>query len=651
MSQERKPTRKRKGRTEPSAGREQNAVGYRTLFEHSPDGVVLIDTATQRPVEYNQAFVELLGYSAPEIAKLRIQDFDAAHDPDAIRARMQRILESGQDEFESRLRRKDGTVTEVYLKVHVVHLSNRPVFHIIVRDLSESRRAERALRESEARYRALLERIPDGVYRFTPDGTFRAANTALARMLGYAGPEELLMVNVGCDLFFSAEEWAATRRHLDETGGEPCTYRMRRKDGRAIWVEDHGRRVVDVDGCVCYEGVLRDISERRRLEEELARAQRLETAGRVAGQIAHDFNNLLSPLAAYPALIREELPPGHPVLELIEEMEFTANKIAEINQQLLALGRRWHYITEPIDLNDLVQKVLLAQNLPDEVEIREELCSNLLLIKGGPAQLTRALINLIVNAKEAMRAGGVLTVRTANVYLEEALRGYKTVKPGEYVKLEIQDTGFGIPEDILDKIFDPFFTTKKADRERGSGLGLSVVYNIVEDHHGYITVDSTVGQGATFTLYFPVTRELELNETVEKVEGGDEAVLIVDDDPIQRRVATELLQRLGYQTHSVRSGEEAVEYVRRHPQDLLVLDMVMEGIDGTETYRRILEFKKEQRAIVLSGYAMSQRVEEALKLGAGAFITKPVTLYVLAKAVRKELDRQKRPRRRSVERS
>jgi len=256
--------------------------------------------------------------------------------------------------------------------------------------------------------------------------------------------------------------------------------------------------------------------------------------------------------------------------------------------------------------------------------------------------LTRALTNLLNNAKEAMQGTGVLAIKTKNVYLDKPLKGYQTVKRGEFSKLEISDTGTGIEPEILDKIFDPFFTTKKMDRMRGSGLGLSVVHGILQDQKGYITVDSSPGQGTTFSLFFPATRKIESEVTkfIEKTKGGNESILIVDDDPVQRKVAGQILKHLGYKVYAVSSGEKAINYVKNHPQDLLVLDMVMDGIDGAETYRKILEFQPEQKAIILSGYAISQRVQEALRLGAGTFVSKPVTLKALVTAVRDELDKK-----------
>jgi len=228
----------------------------------------------------------------------------------------------------------------------------------------------------------------------------------------------------------------------------------------------------------------------------------------------------------------------------------------------------------------------------------------------------------------------------ANV-LAAAIERNRAYERGEYVKLSITDSGAGIAPEILDKIFEPFFTTKKMDRMRGSGLGLSVVHGIVEDHKGYITVDTVLGRSTNFSLYFPIARELVVakENSEQKVKGGSEKILVVDDDPVQRRVIKTLLSRLGYQVNTLASGEEAVAFLKDSAHHLLILDMVMEGIDGTEAYRQILEYQPLQKAIILSGYAISERVLEARRLGAGSFIPKPILLEDLAAAVRRELDK------------
>jgi CheY-like chemotaxis protein len=228
-----------------------------------------------------------------------------------------------------------------------------------------------------------------------------------------------------------------------------------------------------------------------------------------------------------------------------------------------------------------------------------------------------------------------------NIYLDEPLRGYETIKPGEYIQVTFKDTGCGIDPDVVGRIFEPFFTTKKADKKRGSGPGLSVVRTVVEDHHGYVSIESEMGVGTAFSLYFPVTREKITDETLHAgtIPQGDERILVVDDDPVQREVLSNLVSRLGYTVHTMENGEAAVDYIREHPQDLLVLDMVMGGIDGTETFRRIKEIFPEQKAVILSGYAESERVAEALRMGAGSFVRKPVVLQTIAISIRKELDK------------
>jgi PAS domain S-box-containing protein len=513
------------------------------------------------------------------------------------------------------------------------------------RELQET---QQELEASRDRYADLYDFAPIGYATFDENGSIQEINLTGATLLGR---ERSRLIGLPFSKFLVKSDMKSFRDHLlqcKKNSQEVATeLGMVVKGGGTLQVQLLSRAIRDEKRQVTqYRSAITDITERTQMHNEMERAQRLESAGRVAGEIAHDFNNLLSPLVAYPILIKEELSVDHPALGWLEKMETCANKIAEINQQLLALGRRGHYNMEPLDLNLLAQKVILEEKLPNSITITTQLAPDLFLIKGGTAQLTRAFINLIHNAEEAMPRGGVITIKVENVYLDKPIKGYKTIERGEYVKLEISDTGTGIDARILDKIFDPFFTAKKMDRWRGSGLGLSVVYGIIADHKGYITVESVKNQGTTFSLYLPITRELRSEITESHVlKGGSENIIVVDDDPVQRGVLSQILNRFGYKVGVVASGEQAVSFVKKRPQDLLILDMEMDGIDGTETYRQILEFQPQQKAIVLSGYAMSERVQEALRLGAGTFVMKPVSPNILATVVRKELDakREKRP--------
>ncbi|MFQ5674648.1 MAG: response regulator, partial [bacterium] len=511
-------------------------------------------------------------------------------------------------------------------------------------ELKERKRAEFALRISEERFKDLFDNAPDMYIILDPNGGMVDFNQRVTDVLGYAF-DELVGKSLN-DIVHSDDQHVVHKFIVNFKKSEALPknteLRLIHKKGPIVWVSNEFSLSKDPRGKLDSVRVIcRNITEKKSLQEELERARRLETAGRIAGQISHDFNNLLGPLAAYPALIRDEIHGPHSALEMLEEMESAAKKIAQINQQLLALGRRGHYKMEPIDLNALIENVTISHAMNHQTIFDTELASELFTIKGGAAQLSRALTNLILNADEAMHGKGIIRVKTRNVYLDKPLSGYQSINRGEYVRLDISDTGPGIKPDILDKIFDPFFSTKRMDRMRGSGLGLSVVHGIIEDHDGYITVKSQVKSGTTFSLYFPVARdaEVEVQTVIEKIEGGEESVLIVDDDPMQRRVTGQLLRRLGYHIHTVNSGEQAVDYVKERPQDLLLLDMVMDGIDGTETLRQILEFQPTQKALVWSGYARTNRVRQALKMGASGFVTKPISLGDLAVAVRNELDR------------
>lgn len=505
-------------------------------------------------------------------------------------------------------------------------------------DITDRKEAEQALTESEEKFRRIFEDSPLGILHGDAKGRATACNRAFAKIIGV--PRETI---IGFDLIHSLENKEMKAAVMKSLAGGKGHFEGKYASvlgGRSAYLKADFAPIFSREEVIGLIGLCEDVSERKRLEEELTRAQRLEAAGRVAGQIAHDFNNLLSPLMAYPDLIRMECK-EQSVLPLIDSMQSVAIQMSEINQQLLTLGRRGHYNLGRVDLNRLLDKILEVFPLPKTVVLRKDLAEDLLPIRGGEAQISRVLMNLMTNAVEAMDEIGTLTITTGNVYLDQPLKGYETVERGEYVQVGIVDTGAGIDPQILDKIFDPFFSTKKTDRKRGSGLGLSVVAAVLEDHHGYIGVESSPGRGSFFTLFFPITRVFasEEQEHGQDMPGGKERILVVDDDPVQREVLLHLLEQLGYEVHTVESGEAATEYVRENTQDLLILDMVMDGIDGTETFRRIRTFSPEQKAVILSGYAESNRVAEARRSGAGEFVRKPVDLPTLARVVRKELDR------------
>jgi PAS domain S-box-containing protein len=517
------------------------------------------------------------------------------------------------------------------------------------RDAAREARARAAeLAVSEERLRTLYEALSCGVMVKDREGRVIHVNAAAEEIVGYRF--EAMRGRTTDELWEATSEDGSPlpsegrASALAVRTGHPVrkfAACITRPDGEQRWLHVDSVPVYGPDGeLIQVVSSFIDITERKLMEERLLRAQRLETAGRIAGQVAHDFNNLLAPLVGYPELIKMRLPPDHPALAFCDAMVEGARQIASINEDLLTLGRRGQFDYAPIDLNAVARAAVEREGqLPSTLSVQLELASDLLPLSGSAPQLQRALVNLLTNAREAMGDVGTLTIRTGNAYVDQPIGHYARVGIGEYVTLAVEDTGPGIRPEVGDRIFDAFFTTKVIGRRRGSGLGLSVVEAIVEDHGGHVDYESEPGKGTRFTLYFPPSRESVTDGTPGQVRGGDETVLIVDDDVAARELTRELLTALGYTALTAMSGEEALAMLKRQPADLLILDMVMpDGIDGTETYRRALELHPSQRAIVLSGFAEGDRTNQARALGVSGFLRKPVRMETLAQAVRAALD-------------
>jgi len=512
------------------------------------------------------------------------------------------------------------------------------------KDITEHKQAAEAIRESENRYQELFSSVMEGIGIVDENKIIKYCNPALVEIFEEDSASNLVGKNL-LDYIPESQREAVLLETENRRKGESSQYElqiMTSKGRKKIILVSATPRFDNSNDYIGGFGTVLDITETKRLQALESRAARLETAGTIAGQVAHDFNNLLAPIMAYPEFIHDELSHDNKAHAYIDAIEDAANKMAVINQDLLTMGRRGHYNQEVFDLNRVVlQAAQEMESRTKTVTVERDLCEDLMNIKGGAAQVHRLLTNLFVNAKDAMDDMGQITIRTENYYADDTSIAFGRVPRGEYVKLTVSDNGCGIPDDIIQKILDPFFSTKTANKKRGSGLGLSVVDAVMKDHSGYLDLSSKVGQGTSFYLYFPVSREDSGESETKQLAGGTERVLVVDDDDIQREVSSRLLKKLGYEVSSIESGEKAVEYIRENPQDIIILDMVMPGgMDGTETYRQVLEVSPQQKAIILSGFSESDRVMEVQKLGAGAFVRKPITKTTIAAAVRIELDRE-----------
>jgi len=435
-------------------------------------------------------------------------------------------------------------------------------------------------------------------------------------------------------------------------------YTALRKDGSTFPVLSDAEIIKKDVNRVGILGIAIDLTDKkneerkqREIEAQLQRAQKMEALGTLAGGVAHDLNNILSGIVGYPDLLLMQLPPDSPFRRPVMTMQESGKKAAAIVQDLLTLTRRNVIVDKTVNLNDVINEYLASPEFDrlisyhSTVKIRTRLEDGLLNIKGSPVHLLKTVMNLVSNAAEALPDGGDIIISTENRYLDQPLRGYDDVAEGDYAVIRICDNGTGISPHDIGRIFEPFFT-KKSMGKSGTGLGMTVVWGTVKDHNGYIDVKSAINKGTEFTLFFPVTRGAidpkEREEELSLYYGRGESVLIVDDMKSQIDIAREMLDQLGYSVSAVTSGEEAIEYIRHHKTDLVILDMIMlPGLDGLETYKRILEINPGQKAIIATGFAETIRVKSTMSLGAGAYIKKPYTLVTLAKAVRAELGRGK----------
>ena len=506
-------------------------------------------------------------------------------------------------------------------------------------------------------YRLLFEAAPDGVEVVDAGGNIIDSNDSQKKLLGYS--QEQLIGRLSSD-YFSEKSRASGLNNpssLNESGYWEGEVELVTATGETVPVWRKERAIYDnahrFIGAVVYNrdntNRKRAEEEKRSLEERLNRAERMEAIGTLAGGVAHDLNNMLGILVGNAELLYYDMRKTDPLRELAEEIKTSGEQAAAVVQDLLTMARRGIVLREPSSLNRIVANQLKTSEIrkmlssKPQVIIETEYDRDLLDINASAIHIERALTNLISNALHAIPEKGTITIRTENRYLDRPLTGYEDVRKGEYAVLSVSDTGSGILPEHLKHIFEPFYM-RKVLKYGGSGLGLSVVWGALKDHDGYIDVTSDPGKGTTFDLYFPVTRDesVKLEDlSVSEYKGNGETILVVDDEENQCRLVTRMLTRLNYRVKTVGSGEEALEYLANYGAALIVLDMIMEpGIDGYETYRRILDIKKRQKAIIFSGFTKTERVKMAQELGAGEFVKKPYLLERLGMAVRKELDRK-----------
>jgi len=530
-------------------------------------------------------------------------------------------------------------------------------------EIKERIRSEENLKKSEQKYRLLTENINDVIWMTDLKLNFQYISPAIKNLQGWNVEEAMkleldeLLPPKSREMAFNAlmEQLSLGEQTGDFNRGVTLELELNRKDGRLIWAETTASFMLD-DAGQPYGvlGVNRDITERKKailekeqLQQQLERSKKMEALGTLAGGVAHDLNNVLSGVVGYPDLLLMSIPEDSQLRKPIEIMQESGKKAAAIVEDLLTLTRRGVVSEEIVNLNDIVLEYLTSpefeklKSFHPAMDIELQLESELSNIMGSALHLTKALMNLVSNAAEAMPSGGKINIGTENARLDRPLSGYEQVRKGNYVVLKVSDAGIGIAASEINRIFEPFYTKKKMGRS-GTGLGMAVVWGTVQDHKGYIQVDSTEGKGSVFTVYIPASRKSKKQENLsfcmEDYEGCGQSILLVDDVTEQREIGSQILSQLGYQVTSVSSGEEALEYLHSKTVDLLILDMIMHpGMDGLDTYKQIKAIHPGQKAIIASGYSETARVKEALSLGVGQYIKKPYTMEQIAMAVKEEL--------------
>jgi PAS domain S-box-containing protein len=517
--------------------------------------------------------------------------------------------------------------------------------------VNKRRAADDALRESEEKYRTILESIEEGCFETDMDGNLTFFSNPFLKILGYSR-DELLGGNTSA---YTSPDTAASMERITERlreTGKPenvTDYDVIRKDGTNLSLELSVSLLKDQDGLpMGYRGVLRDVSERKKTEEEkhklesqLQQAQKMESIGTLAGGIAHDFNNILMGIQGNASLMLLKIESDHPNYEKIKNIEKYVQNGTELTKQLLGFARRGKYLIKATDLNEIIDKSSsLFARTKKEIRVHATLLDDLWTAEVDRGQIEQVLLNLYVNAWQAMSNGGDLYLQTENIILDRSyVKPYK-VEPGRYVKISVSDTGVGIDKETQERIFEPFFTTKEMGR--GTGLGLASVYGIIKSHGGYINVYSEQEKGTVFTIYLPASQKevsIEKEAAPAAIIKGSGTILLIDDEKMILDVGIELLEELGYTVQSAMSGQEAIDVFQkdRDKIDLVIMDMIMPGMGGGETFDRLKEIDPDLKVLLSSGYSINGQATKILRRGCDGFIQKPFNMNQLAEKVQQIL--------------
>ncbi len=597
-------------------------------------------------INVNKSACNDLGYSKEEMLSMKVTDIAPQFPLEKWPANWIELKKRGSIVFETRHRHKNGKENPVEVKLNYIEFGGKEYNFAFARDITERKQSEEAFRESEARFRAIFENSPVGISIANSKGEIVDSNPAFQNMLGYTKDdltrrfsEVTYPEDIPQNMHFFQEMLDGARDHY------MMEKRYYHKDGSIVWANVIVTVIRDRNGEFKYNfAIIEDISDRKKLEDQLRHAQKMEAVGQLAGGVAHDFNNILTAIIGYGSVLKLKLKGDEHLQHNINQILAITERGAGLTQSLLAFSRKQNISLKPTKPNDIIERIsrLIPRLIGEEIEFRKKLCDQNMTVMADSSQLEQVLMNLAGNARDAMSDGGVLTIETEQVNLElDFVKMHGFGSPGQYALISVSDTGIGIDAETIDKIFEPFFTTKEVGE--GTGLGLSLVYGIIKQHNGYVNVYSEPDRGTIFKIHLPLIDDAKAEKKLledDYMIGGAETILLAEDEVDVRGAIKEILKEYGFSVIEAVDGKDAIDKYSENKDNinLLLMDVVMPGMNGKEAYDEIKKITPDIKAIFTSGYTSKTVHDKGVFQEGVHYISKPVIPKTLLKKIREVMD-------------